>query len=76
VFTNACILIHVLLRGWAAQLATRPRRDSAGQSTAEYALVLLGAAAVALMLVAWAAKSDRIGRLFDAVFDQLIDEAG
>ncbi|MEJ7582792.1 MAG: DUF4244 domain-containing protein [Acidimicrobiales bacterium] len=45
-----------------------------GQATAEYALVLLAAAAIALVLIAWATKSGRIGRLFDAVFDSLIDK--
>lgn len=56
---------------------TLPVRLAArGQATAEYALVLLGAAAVALMLTAWAAKSGMIGRLFDAVVGQLIDKAG
>ena len=47
-----------------------------GQATAEYALVLLGAAAVALMLAAWAAKSGKLTQLFDAVVGQLIDKAG
>jgi len=51
-------------------------RSAAGQTTAEYALVLLGAAAIALLLAAWAARSGAIGRLFDAVVDQLIDQAG
>lgn len=51
-------------------------RSSAGQATAEYALVLLGAAAIALLLAAWAAKSGKIGELFDAVVDQLISKAG
>ncbi|MCB1029843.1 MAG: DUF4244 domain-containing protein [Acidimicrobiales bacterium] len=46
--------------------------DHRGQATAEYALVLLGAAALALALVAWAAKSGAIGRLFDAVIDKLL----
>jgi Flp pilus assembly pilin Flp len=46
-------------------------RDPSGQATAEYALVLLGAAAVALMLTAWATKSGAIGELFDAVVEQL-----
>ncbi len=46
----------------------------AGQATSEYALVLLGAATVALMLLAWATKSGAIGRLFDAVFDSLSEE--
>ncbi|HEX2574891.1 MAG TPA: hypothetical protein VHK88_00990 [Aquihabitans sp.] len=51
-------------------------RSARGQATAEYALVLLGAAAIALMLAAWAAKSGKIGQLFDAVVGQLIDKAG
>ncbi len=47
-------------------------RRHAGQSTAEYALVLLGAATVALVFVAWAGKSTRIGKLFNAVLDTVI----
>jgi hypothetical protein len=47
-----------------------------GQATAEYALVLLGAAAIALLLAAWAARSGRIGDLFDAVIDQIIGRVG
>ncbi|MDQ2826984.1 MAG: DUF4244 domain-containing protein [Actinomycetota bacterium] len=54
----------------------RRRADEGGQATAEYALVLLGAAAIALLLAAWAAKSGKIGQLFDAVVDQLIGKAG
>ena len=54
---------------------SHPRSDRA-QTTAEYALVLLGAAALALLLVAWATQTDAIGRLFDAVVDQLIGDAG
>lgn len=47
-------------------------RRQAGQSTAEYALVLLGAATVALVFVAWAGKSSRISKLFNAVLDSVI----
>ena len=47
----------------------RPRPDERGQTTAEYALVLLGAAAVALLVVAWATDTDLIGKLFDAVVE-------
>lgn len=49
--------------------------SSSGQATAEYALVLLGAAALALLLAAWAAKSGKVGQLFDAVVDRLISDA-
>ncbi len=47
-----------------------PARER-GQATAEYALVLLGAAVVAVALITWATGSGRIGALFDAVFDEL-----
>ena len=43
-----------------------------GQTTAEYALVLLGAAGVALLLRGWATPSGAIGPLFDAVMDGVI----
>lgn len=55
--------------------ATPPPSRIAGQATAEYALVLLGAAAVAVMLAAWAARSGAIGDLFDAIVGQLLDRA-
>lgn len=46
---------------------TQLRQSHLGQTTAEYALVLLGAATVALLLTAWAGQTNRIGSLFDAV---------
>ena len=49
-------------------------RDT-GQTTAEYALVLLGAAAVALLLIAWVTGSGKIGELFDVVFNNIIGKA-
>ena len=52
----------------------RSRRDDRGQTTAEYALVLLGAAAVALVLVAWATKSGKFTQLFDAVIDHVLSK--
>jgi Flp pilus assembly pilin Flp len=58
-------LSHLTAVGEAA--ARRSSRDQRGQTSAEYALVLLGAAAIALLIVAWATKSDLIGKLFDTV---------
>ena len=56
-------------------LAARWRaRRCDGQTTAEYALVLVGVAAIALLLAAWAARTNRIGRLFDAVLDSILDD--
>ena len=45
-----------------------------GQATAEYALVLLGAAAIALLLAAWAMKSGKVTGLFDAVIDKILSQ--
>jgi len=45
-----------------------------GQSTAEYALVLLGAAGVALLLVAWATKTDKVTRLLNSVLDRVLQQ--
>lgn len=55
-------------------LAHRVGRAERGQATAEYALVLLAVAAVALLLLAWAAASGKIGQLLDAVIDSIIDK--
>lgn len=47
-------------------------RAEAGQTTAEYALVILGAAAVATLLITWATGSSAITRLFDTVIDKIL----
>ena len=46
--------------------------DESGQSTAEYALVILGAVAVATMLIQWATGSHAITKLFDSVIDKVL----
>ena len=50
--------------------------DDEGQATTEYALVLLGAALIALLVIGWATTtgggSDKIGQLFDTVIDSVI----
>ena len=45
-----------------------------GQTTAEYALVLVGVAAIALLVVAWAGDTNKIGRLLDGVLDSILDK--
>ncbi|MEX2256125.1 MAG: DUF4244 domain-containing protein [Acidimicrobiia bacterium] len=47
-------------------------RDDAGQTTAEYALVILGAAAIATLLLVWAKGSGAIGSLFDEVIGKIL----
>jgi len=43
-----------------------------GQSTAEYALVILGAVAIATLLITWATGSHAISQLFDAVIQKVL----
>lgn len=52
-------------------------RGDAGQATTEYALVLLAAALVALLVIGWATAGGgaaKVGRLFDRVIDSVIDK--
>ena len=44
----------------------------AGQSTAEYALVILGAVASATQLITWATGSHAITQLFDSVIQKIL----
>ncbi len=51
-------------------------KNDSGQATTEYALVLLGAAVIALLVIAWATDgggAGRIGELFDAVLSGIFD---
>ena len=51
-------------------------KNDSGQATAEYALVLLGAAVIALLVIAWATDgggAGRIGELFDTVLSGIFD---
>ncbi len=47
--------------------------DDRGQATAEYALVVLGAATVAMMLIAWATSTGRISALLNKVVNSIAD---
>jgi hypothetical protein len=50
----------------------RAFRAEVGQTTAEYALVILGAAAIGALLITWATKSHAIGKLFDEVVGKVL----
>jgi len=53
----------------------RRRRSDPGQATTEYALVLIGAAVIALLVVAWATDgggAGRIGELFENVLSNVL----
>jgi Flp pilus assembly pilin Flp len=52
--------------------AARPRRDERGQTTAEYALVIVAAAVIGALLMAWAAKTGFVDKLFDVTLGRVI----
>lgn len=63
---------------WGWGRLTAPRRVAAqedGQSTAEYALVMLAAAAIALVLLAWAKSSGKLPAFFDRIIDRIVGSA-
>ncbi len=78
--TSALTILHirVILLVTQPHHSFCPRRltGERGQATTEYALVLLAAALVGLMVVGWATAgggAERIGRLFNSVIDSVID---
>lgn len=50
-------------------------RREGGQTTAEYALVILAAAAIALVLLAWARSSGKLPAFFDQIIDRIVGES-
>ena len=68
------LALYVHLSTYLPAVVARTSRDERGQASAEYALVLLGAAAVSLLIVPWATKSDLVGKLLDAVMKAITDK--
>lgn len=64
-------LFIMLWLSFGRRLRALGARSESGQTTAEYALVLLGVAAIAMLVLAWAGETTRIGGLFDAVLDSI-----
>jgi len=54
---------------------TTSLRREEGQTTAEYALVILAAAAIAVVLIAWARSSGKLPAFFDHIIDTVIGNA-
>ena len=55
----------------------RPRRiDERGQSSVEYAFVILVAAVIGSLAIAWAGKTGAIGDLFDSMMSLVKGKAG
>lgn len=68
--------IAILMAALDARLErTRRRAGESGQATVEYALVVLGAATIAVLLLTWAARTGRISTLLDRVMDLVSEKA-
>ena len=80
-FTHSSLLLFIHLQTALTNVAHRDTsrrcRGDRAQATTEYALVLLAAALVGLMVVAWATAGGgaaRLSRLFNSVIDAVIDK--
>ncbi len=72
------VRLYVGFRMWldrrvATAIDALARRED-GQASAEYALVILAAAAIALVLIAWAKSSGKLPAFFDKVIDNLMGQ--
>ena len=70
------VLAH-WVRAIRLRLAGVDWRSDHGQATTEYALVLLAAALVGVLVIGWATAGGgaaAIGRLFDAVIESVVDQ--
>ena len=63
-----------MLLSWYVRLRLWLTREE-GQTTAEYALVILAAVAVAVVLIAWAKSSGKLLEFFDKVIDNVSSNA-
>lgn len=65
---------EVMLLALYIRMRARVAREI-GQTTAEYALVILAAAAIAVVLIAWARSSGKLPAFFDNIIDQVAGSA-
>ncbi len=76
--SNLFVSLH--LAAWSVAEVVQARveraaersRSEGGQATAEYALVLLGVAAIAMLIGVWASKTGTIGKLLGGVVGKII----
>jgi hypothetical protein len=66
--------LFVRVQSWVGWMRVRLRSER-GQSTAEYALVILAAAAIALVLLAWARSSGKLPAFFDSIIDRIVGQS-
>jgi Flp pilus assembly pilin Flp len=65
----------LLISAGLTPVRSRKADSESGQASVEYALVLLGAAVVASLLIAWASKTKLIDDLFEHVMNLIKGKA-
>jgi hypothetical protein len=68
-------MLGLQLYGLVLSLAGRlaAPRDERGQTTAEYALIIVAAAILGGVVIAWATRSGLLAQLFNATMGRVID---
>jgi Flp pilus assembly pilin Flp len=77
--TPMFVCIQMICTRTTRKLLSRSDRDptrESGQASVEYALVLLGAAILASLLIAWASRTSLLDDLFDFVMSLIKGKAG
>lgn len=69
-------LLVLMTRRLPRSVPARWETSDAGQTTAEYGLVILAAGTLALAAILWARNSGSITDLFDTVIDRLTGSLG
>ena len=69
---HSFLTVLVEARARATTVRMRLVTGETGQTTAEYALVILGAAALGTLLITWASHSHAITKLFDTVIGKVL----
>jgi hypothetical protein len=71
------LVFLLVVRSIERRLHTVDWRSERGQATTEYALVLLAAALIGVLVIGWATSGGgaaAIGRLFDSAIESVIDQ--
>ena len=71
---HAYVWVHAFLderMRSALRIGRTGLRGERGQTTAEYALVILAAAAIAVVLITWARSSGKLPAFFDHIIDTI-----
>ena len=65
--------LHMAMLRLFVRVQTLGVRSDSGQTVAEYAVVLLVAAAIAVGFLIWARQSGKLNSFFDSIFDKLVN---